>query len=183
MPLIVKGALCGLTLFLVNWLFAAAESLSLLLIFSNLLPGFVFGWILEADSNRDFGKKSLAFIILSGLLYILVAWIATGPELQSVKDLKFPIASVIGSIGLMLLYGALVNKRVLNLPTLICAFIAGIIATLLQLLNPDLIFTYHVKYLEILAVLIIIPIWQILFCSVIYFSLKMNRATPVRSGL
>jgi|GEM_PF-7032058 len=183
MPLIVKGALCGLMLFLVNWLFAAAESLSLLLIFSNLLPGFVFGWILEADSNQDFGRKSLAFIILSGLLYILVAWIATGPELQLVKDLKFPIGSIIGSVALICLYGALVNKRVLNLLTLLFAFIIGIIATLLQLFNPDLIFNFEVKYIEILAVLIIIPVWQVLFCAVIYFSLKLTKATPATTSL
>jgi threonine/homoserine efflux transporter RhtA len=142
--------------------------MSALLIFSNILPGFIYAIVLCNFENNRLDLKRFIFIALSGGLYIFVAWVATGYSFfgENTK-LCFPIASVIGATILLTLYYLLIDKNISFFKGLLLAICIGLLSSILPLLGDCLaqqIYNYELKNKVNLGfILFIFPVWQTLF--------------------
>ncbi|MEO6229351.1 MAG: hypothetical protein ABJB11_21420 [Ferruginibacter sp.] len=145
-----------------------SKAISALLIFSNILPGFIYAIVLcDLDKNK-LDLNRLLFIIFSGGFYIFVAWVATGYSFvgDNIK-LCFPLASVIGSTFLLTLYYLLIDKKISFLKGLLFAFGLGLFSSILPFLGDFLeqrIDDYDIKgNVNLGCTLLIFPVWQTLF--------------------
>jgi len=164
---------CGIITFAICFLFALSKELSGLLIFSNILPGFFYGWVLSDLSNSEFKLKRILFVLLSGALFIFVAWIATGYSFFGGNTvICFPIGSVLGSTLLLILYYLLIDNKMALARGLVVALLIGLISSVLLFMGDNL--EQHVNDYSIKGIinfgftLLIFPVWQTLFGWTIY---------------
>lgn len=166
--LIKNSFYCGLSIFAVSFLFGVLKDLSTLLIFTNILPGFIYGIVLCDFENNSLDTKRFLFIVLSGGLFILVAWVATGYSFFGNNTLiTFPLASVIGSTLLFGLYYLLVDKALLISKGLVSAFVIGLVSSIVPVIGEFLdkrIEDYSWKgNVSLFFTLLIFIVWQTLF--------------------
>ena len=177
---IIKNSFyCGLLTFVVNFLFVLSKEMSAFLIFSYILPGFVYAIVLCDIQNNRLDLKRFLFIVLTGGLYIFVAWVATGFSFfGNNTKLCFPIASVIGATLLLTLYYLLVDKSISLTRGLLLATFLGLLSSILPLLGDRLeqqINDYNIQGIVNLGfTLLIFPVWQTLFTWTIY---RLKKAT------
>ena len=108
--IIKKSFSCGFVTFLVNSLFSFVGDIPLILILTNILPGFFYGAVLCTGNDDLPVWKRLLFICCSGGLFIFVVWLATERPLSFQGQLSFVLASLVGAYGLLLLYYLLLGK-------------------------------------------------------------------------
>ena len=153
--------------------------MSALLIFSNILPGFVYAVVLCDFENNRLDLKRFLFIAFSGGLYIFVVWVATGYSFFGDNTkLCFPIASVIGATMLLTLYYLLIDKKISLSKGLLFATFLGLLSSILPFLGDRLeqqIDDYDIKgNVNLGFTLLIFPVWQTLFAWTIH---KLKKAT------
>ena len=170
---------CGLLTFVVNFLFVLSQEMSAFLIFSYILPGFVYAIVLCDFKNYRLDLKRFLFIVFSGGLYIFVAWVATGFSFfGNNTKLCFPVASVIGATLLLTLYYLLVDKSISLSRGLLLATFLGLLSSILPFLGDRLeqqINDYNIQGIVNLGfTLLIFPVWQTLFAWTIY---RLKKAT------
>ncbi len=159
--------ICGMMLFLVN-LILGGFSFSPVLFIVAVLPGFIYGFVLCDFQRNDPTLSRLFFILLSGLLYILLTLSALmllykGDEVQ----LGFALASCIGSVILLLLCKAFINRFIVLSKALPVSILVGIVASIPPVLaiaigdgeNGEI----KNERLVLFITLFIFPIWQTLF--------------------
>jgi hypothetical protein len=157
--------------------------MSALLIFSNILPGFVYAIVLCDFENNRLDLKRFLFIAFSGGLYIFVAWVATGYSFfGDNRNLCFPIASVIGATLLLTLYYFLIDKNILFSKGLLLAICIALISSILPFFGDRLeqhINDYDIKSnVNLGFTLLIFPTWQTLFGWTIS---RLKKATANKS--
>ncbi len=175
--LIKNSFKCGLLTFAINLLFGLSKMISALLIFSNILPGFIYAIMLCDFENNKLDLKRFLFIVFSGGLYIFVVWIATGHSFFGDNTkLCFSIASVTGSILLFIFYYVLIDKNISFFKGFLLASSIGLLSSILPLLGDRLkqqIQGYDIKYnINLVFTLLIIPVWQTSFGWTIYILKK-----------
>ena len=127
---------CGVATFAVNLILAALKMPFLLLWTSNIFPGFVFGYVLADTIKANIDSRSFLFILLSGGLYILVAWMATGYSFLGNKIyICYPIASVLGSTLLLLLLTLLLDNKIVFVVGLKYAVLTGLVSSILPVIG------------------------------------------------
>lgn len=166
--LIKHSFICGLSTFAINFILAALKLQFVLLWTSNVMPGFVFAFIVANATKSKADLKSLLFILLSGGLYILVAWIATGYSFFGNKVyICFPIASILGATIMLLIYKLLLDNEFNFIASLRYAFLTGLVSSILpvigDLLNPSFDILDNSYWLALAFTLSIYIIWQPLF--------------------
>jgi len=166
--LIRNSFLCGLLTFAVNFIFAALKLQFVLLWTANVIPGFVFAFILTDATKSKVDLKSILFILFSGGLYILVAWIATGYSFFGDKVyICFPIASILGATLMLSIYKLFLDNNFSITAGLKYAFLTGIVSSILpvmgDLLNPSFDVLDNSYWLALIFTLSIFIIWQPLF--------------------
>lgn len=166
--LIRHSFICGLSTFAINFIIAALKLQFVLMLTANIIPGFLFASVLaEAAKSKD-DQKSVLFILLSGGLYILVAWVATGYSFFGNKVyICFPIASILGATLLLSIYKLLLDNKVGFIASLKYAFLTGLVSSILpvigDLFNPSFDIPDHSYWLSLAFTLSIFIIWQPLF--------------------
>lgn len=166
--LIRRSFYCGLAIFSVNFLFVLLKDLSVLLILSNILPGFIYGVILCRLGENGLDLKRFVFIALSGGLFIFVAWVATGYSFfGSNTYITCPLGSVIGSTVLFLFYYFLIDNQLQLLKGFTVAFSAGLISSVMPFIGDTIekqITDLDVKgNVSLGFTLLIFVVWQTLF--------------------
>jgi hypothetical protein len=166
--LIRNSFLCGLFTFAVNFIFAALKLQFVLLWTANVIPGFVFAFILTDANKSKVDLKSILFILFSGGLYILVAWVATGYSFFGNKVyICFPIASILGATLMLSIYKLFLDNNFNITAGLKYAFLTGIVSSILpvmgDLLNPSFDVLDNSYWLALIFTLSIFIIWQPLF--------------------
>jgi putative Mn2+ efflux pump MntP len=156
-----------------------SNSISALLIFSNVLPGFVYAIILCDFENNKLDLKRFLFIAFSGGLYIFVAWVATGKYFFSDNiQLCFTFASVIGATILFTLYYLLIDKNISFFKGFLITSCIGLLSSILPFVGEHLenqINDFVLKdNVYIGFTLLIFPVWQTLFGWTIY---TLKKAT------
>lgn len=117
--------LCGLVTFVVNTLFTLVGDIPLILILTNILPGFIFGFALcTGDENLPVWRRVL-FICSSGGLFFFVVWLATDRHLSFHGQLSFILASIVGANGLLILCRFLLGKALVAWKGFLLATIIG----------------------------------------------------------
>jgi hypothetical protein len=175
---IIKNSFyCGLLIFAINFLFVLSKAMSALLIFSNILPGFVYAIVLCDFDNNKLNLKRFIFISVSGGLYIFTTWVATGDSFFGDNTkLCFPIASVLGATLLLTLYYLLIDKNFSLLKGLLVTTCIGIFTSIFPYLGDTLeqnINDIDIKgYVIFGFTLLILPVWQTLFGWAIYILKK-----------
>lgn len=163
--------------FAVNFLFVLTTAMSALLIFSNILPGFIYAIVLCDFENNKLDLKRFLFIASSGGLYIIVVWVATGYSFFGDNTkLCFPIASVIGATLLLTLYYLLIDRNISLLKGLLLTTFVGLLTSVLPFLGDTLeqtITDFDIQgYINFGLTLLIFPVWQTLFGWTIYMVKK-----------
>lgn len=120
--------LCGLVTFGVNSLFTLVGDIPLILILTNILPGFIFGFVLCTGDESLPAWRRVVFICCSGGLFILVAWLATDRHLSFHGQLSFILASLVGAYGLLLLYHLLLGKALIAWKGFTLATLTGVLS-------------------------------------------------------
>jgi hypothetical protein len=166
--LIRRSFYCGLAIFSVSFLFVLLKELSVLLILSNILPGFIYGAILCRPVENGLDLKRFVFIALSGGLFIFVAWVATGYSFfGSNTYVALPLGSAIGSTVLFLLYYFLIDNQLQLLKGFTVAFSAGLISSVMPFIGDTIekqITNLDVKgNVSLGFTLLIFVVWQTLF--------------------
>lgn len=158
----------GLTIFLFSFLFVLLKDLSVLLILSNILPGFIYGTILCQLGKYGLDLRRLTFIALSGGLFIFVAWVATGYSFFGTNTyFTFPFGSVIGSIFLFLFYYFLIDNNLQLGKGFVIVILIGLISSVTPLIGD--IIDKKVNDLDVRGnvslgfTLLIFVVWQTLF--------------------
>jgi hypothetical protein len=156
------------------------KDISSLLLFSNLLPGFVYAIVLCEFGNNRPGLKHFLFIVFAGVLYLFVVRVATGFSFIGNKTaLCFPIASVTGAALLFTLYYLLIDKNISFSKGLLSAGCIGLLSSVLPFSGNQLekiINDYDIKGIVNLGfTLLIFPVWQTLFGWTIH---RLKRLQP-----
>jgi len=166
--MVKRSFYCGLTLFLVSFLFVLLKDLSVLLILTNILPGFVYGAVLCKPGVNGLDLKRFSFIALSGGLFIFVAWVATGYSFfGNNTHITFPLGSVIDSTVLFLLYYFLVDNHLQLSRGLVVAFLTGLSSSITPFIGDTI--EKQINNLEIRGnvslgfTLLIFVVWQTSF--------------------
>ena len=115
--------------------------------------------------------------MLSGGLYIFVAWVATGYSFFGDNTkLCFPLASVIGSTVLLTLYYLFVDKNIPFFKGLLLTIAIGLISSVLPFIGDTVeqqINDFDIKgNVNFGFTLLIFPVWQTLFGWTIYMLKK-----------
>ncbi len=166
--LLIKSLICGISLFAINLLAALAESGQLMMFTVILFPGFIYGLVLVAHNGISNSIiRKIAFWIISGLIYIAVAWVSTDTIFEY-PSLQIPLASASGSIALLIAYKYLLVKNINLKRGLPFAFITGIISAILPYIatymQPESNWIYR------LCIFSIFPVWQTTFAWAIQMS-------------
>lgn len=166
--LIQHSFICGLFTFAINLIIAALKLQFVLIWTANIIPGFVFAFVLTNAAKSNADKKSLLFMLLSGGLYITIAWIATGYSFFGDKVyMCFPIASIIGAISMLFLYKLLLDNKLSFIAGLKYAVLTGLASSILpvigDLLHPSFDILDKSYWLAMTFTLSIFLIWQPLF--------------------
>ena len=166
--LIRNSFFCGLSIFAISFLFVLVEDTSVLLIVTNILPGFVYGIVLCNFENNRLDLRRLLFITFSGALFIFVAWVATGYSFFGRDNrLTFPLGSVIGSASLFFFYYFLIDNNLLFVRGFTLAILTGLLSSVIPVLGNQLdkqIGDLSVKQtLSLGFTLLIFVVWQTLF--------------------
>lgn len=178
--LIRNSFVCGLLIFIICFLCILTEDVSALLIVSHILPGFIYAIVLCGFQKNLLNWRSLLFIGLSGGLYILCAWTATGHTFFGDNiDLCFPLASAIGATVLLILYYLLIDTKILLIKGCILAICMGILSAAIIFLI-DTIGSGKEGNINTVFVLFIFPIWQTLFGWIIVW-LKKDYTRAINS--
>lgn len=182
--IVKRSFYCGLTLFLFSFLFVLLKDLSVLLILSNILPGFIYGAVLCKPGESGLDLKRLSFIVLSGGLFIFVAWVATGYSFfGNNTNMTFSLGSVIGSTVLFLLYYYLVDNHLQLGRGLIITTLTGLLSSVPPFIGDTI--EKQINDLDVRGnvslsfTLLIFVVWQTLFG----WALTNCRKAAANSGL
>jgi hypothetical protein len=166
---IIKNSFyCGIITFAVNYLFFLSNKISPLLIFSNLLPGLVYAIVLCDFVNNKLDLNRFLFIIFSGVLYVLVVWLASSDSIFGFPtNITLPVASITGATVLVALYYLLLDKYIYLLKGLLFAIFVGLTSCIIPFIGDrweQKINDYDVKgNISMIFTLLIFPVWQTLF--------------------
>lgn len=120
---------CGLIIFFINVLLGLSKDISAVLIMSYILPGFVFGIVLNFDNSVVPIWKRLLFIVASGSLFTLVAWLATDIHLSFRGQTTFMLSSLLGAYVLLFLYSFILGRTIIIWKGVLFATLTGIISS------------------------------------------------------
>ena len=154
--------------FAVNFLFVLTENSSPLILFSNILPGFIYAILLCNFKQNKLNIKNFLFIVFSSGLFIFVAKIATGYSFLTINSkFCFPVASIIGSSFLLILYYILIDRNIKIKKGILLAIGIGLLSSISPFIGDSLekgVHSYAIKDdINLLFTLLIFPIWQTLF--------------------
>jgi hypothetical protein len=166
--MIYKSFSCGLTLFLLNIIFLLSRLTPIFLFTANLLPGFLYGYLLVSEIKNTGGWRPVLFILFSGCIYILAARVATGYSLFGDNVyISFPFASIAGAILLLLDVKLFLKEDIRIAKGIGYCLLTGVVSSFLPLLG------YFVKerldsqfpdsYIFTISALSVFLVWQPLF--------------------
>jgi hypothetical protein len=172
--LVTRSFTCAVILFCINMFFALTKLVPLLVMTAIILPGFVYGHVLAYTTKGDPDRQSSVFVFLSGGLYILISWIATGDSpLGDNIYILFPVAGVIGAVLLLLLYRTFLDRGVSLYKGIRYCFLTGLISSVLPVLVHWVDIEYRYDFINQASLLSVFLIWQPLFGFTIIRSRKL----------
>ncbi|MFD1875549.1 hypothetical protein [Hymenobacter bucti] len=78
-----------------------------------LAPGFVFGVVLLEGKQAASNVSKLSFLLFAGGLFVAAAFCVTGHSFSwQQQPATFPLVSVAGAVGLLLVYKVLLDKAI-----------------------------------------------------------------------
>lgn len=149
-------------------LFVSLLDFSALMIGANVVPGFVYGFVLLASEPEVPWWRRALFLLFSGFLFLLAAWIATSTRL-SLEGLlySFPAASAMGALLLYLSYILFLDHSLPKLRGSLLALAVGLIASLGPV-TGFLADDHGIRSsISLTLNLLIYPLWQTLFAWMI----------------
>lgn len=160
--------------------FGLPKILSIFLLTSNILPGFIFGFTLISFFENKVYWKIALFFLLSGGLYIAAAWIATGFSFFG-EDIYvcFPLASVLGAVILLLAYKYLLDQSISLRIGILYAIITGLISSILPVTFYLLQTSHDAYWLYLTGTLSVFITWQTLFG----WTIKKAERQPLKQAL
>jgi hypothetical protein len=162
----------------------------ILLYFLVLFPGFIFGLLLlSIDHPVVANWKSLLFLTISTLLYILCFWLIDIFHTTDVKlytSLKLVGASCIGSLILSIAYQWLLTESLSLKSTIINLLVVGVACSipsaalilLINTLNYNELDHPVIGYLLFCSPFVIYPLWQAAFVWV----MQAKATQPITSN-
>jgi len=146
------------------------------LLTSNILPGFIFGYTLISNLENNVDWKAALFFLLSGGLYILAVWIATGYSFFG-RDIYvyFPLASVIGAVTLLLAYKFLLDPSISLRVGVLYAIITGLVSSIIAVAFGRLQTNNDAYWLYLTCTLSVFITWQTLFG----WTIKQSERQPL----
>lgn len=141
--LLVKNSFyCGLTFFLLGLFFSFVKELGALAFFTNIIPGFAYTTVLTVSNDNASDLRKAAFIILGGLLFILVAWVATATPFIENLHLSMLVASTSGALALFCLYFVFLDRNINFRRGAALAFFIGLLSSI----GPMIAYSLEVSY-------------------------------------
>ena len=165
----------GLLLFALNVFFAVTMITPVLLLTSIILPGFLFGILLTShDFDNTSFKTTGLFALLSGGVYILVSWIATGAQAENPSYLIL-LATTLGAILLFLCYKFLLDSRLDTKQGLLFSIVTGLISSILPFVAIYCEAKIESNWVKWACVFSVFPVWQPLFSWTLQKANKANH--------
>lgn len=149
---------------------ALTKAPPILLLFTYVLPGLLFGMVLSMTNDMTNGKRNIIMTLISILVYSISVYVADIPNRLAFLNgpSKIVIASVTGAVLLSISYDLLINKEIQLMRSFINPIIIGIFASALSAYAAYQIdeIQYNqegLEFLNQLGLYSIFPIWQVLF--------------------
>jgi hypothetical protein len=155
----------GAFLFVFNSFLVLTDDSSGIYVFADILPGFIYGTMLSLTHPAAPIRKVL-FILLSGGLFMAVAWMAFSSDLSQRSLLaSLPMASIFGAIVLYLLYYYLINKDLSFDKGLWLMLVCGLVSSVPMLIGAVMISRISTTRSKagVICMLSVFIIWQTLF--------------------